>query len=365
MADSILFYQPEATPLLTLTAKLRGKREAFNYRFEWLEKDEFPRTLTVTAAALDTDTSVSVTAGEEARVAANYVVENKNTGELFSVGATSSGTLSSLVRGIGGGAAAMSVGDTLVVLGPVYEDGASAGSPRSIQEFNLFNYTQIIRTPFGFTGRDRATELYGGRDETVETKWQSIEHKKSIEYFMFFGKRHLITSGTHYRSFTGGLEYFINSNVWNVSGVTLNERAFVEFLEQGLKWGKGGNQNGSGQKFLLCSSRWLTEINGWVHDRLQYRVLDKQIGFSAMEYVSPHGSVMLMRAPLLDYYHPDYAFLIDRNHLKYVNHRDRDTKLRLDIQANDVDGRENEYLTDVGLEVSFEHSHALLKGLSV
>jgi len=364
MQDEILLYQPEATPLLTLTARMRKKREAVNYRYEWLEKDEFPRALEVTAAADSNDTSLSVVAGEEARVFLGAVVINLRTGENILVNAApTSGTLGTVVRGIGGGAANIEVGDRLLYAFNAYEDGASIGVLKSIQEFASYNFTQIIRTPFGFTGRDLQTELYGGRDEMTETKWQAIEHKKSIEYAMGFGKRDSRT-GTHLQTFTGGVDSAIVSNRWNVEGVSLTERAFTEFLEVAMKWGKGGNQNGSGVKYLLASSRWLTEINSWVGDRLRYKPLDESIGFSAMEYDSPHGKVELLRWPLLDYFHPDRAFLLDFNHIRYVYLRGRDTKLYVDRQANDVDGRTNEYLSDCGVQTNFEHAHAALFGLA-
>lgn len=364
MQDEILLYQPEATPLLTLTGKMRKKREAVNYRYEWLEKDEFPRSLEVTANADSDDTAISVVAGHDARVAVGSVVINLRTGENILVNAApTSGSLGTVVRGIGGGAAAIVAGDQLLYAFNAYEDGAGIGVLKSIQEFNEYNYTQIIRTPFGFTGRDLQTELYGGRDEMTETKWQAIEHKKSIEYAMGFGKRATRT-GTHIQTFTGGIDSSIVTNRWNVEGVSLTERSFVEFLEVGMKWGKGGNQNGSGTKYLLASSRWMTEINGWVGDRLRYKPLDESIGFAAQEFNSPHGNVELIRWPLLDYFHPDRAFLLDFNHIRYVYLRGRDTKLYVDRQANDIDGKTNEYLSDCGVQTNFEHAHAALFGLA-
>lgn len=359
MADDILLYQPEATPLLTLTAKLRKKREAVNPLFQWLEKDEYPRTLDVTVAYDSDDTSISVTAGQEARVYANAVVQNTRTGELILVGGTSSGSLASLTRGIGGGQSDGQVGDKLVFLFNAIEDGADTPAQRSIQEFALSNRTQIVRTAFGFTGRDLVVELYGGRDEMTETKWQSIEHKKSIEYLMVFGKQHLIT-GTHQQTFTDGLDNRIITNRWNVASADFTEEAWIAFLEEGMRWGKGGNQNGAGTKYLFCPSRWLSAINGFVHDRLQYRVLDDQIGFKAMEYVSPHGRVMLLHMPILDYYHPNRSYLVDLNHVRYVYLRGRDTKLHYDRQGNGIDGKVNEYISDVGAQVEMEHSHAAL-----
>lgn len=367
MKDKILLFMPEASPFTTLTAKIKGKRKAFNKKFEWLEKDFKPRRVTVSGAQTDVDTSVEFVAGDGNKVAANDLLRNTRTGEVFLVSSMATDTATA-VRAIGSAGVAMNDGDILVILGSSYPDNSTLGTMKSITEYPNYNYTQIIRTPFGFSGRDVVTELYGGNDVDTETKWQAVEHKRTIEYFMFFGKRHLISAagGVKDRSMLGGLEWAINSNIWNVSGVTLNSRVFNEFLEEGLRWGRGGRlQGGAATKYLFASSRWLTEINSWAESKLEYRVLDDEIGFAAMEYKSPHGKVMLLPAPLLDEFHPDYAFLVDVNHVDYVYLRKRDTKLLDNRQENDRDGEAYEYFSDVGLQVSFEQSHALLKGIAV
>jgi len=365
MKDKILWYAPEATPFLTLTGKVKGKRKAFNYKYEWLEKDQKPRALIVNGAQTDVDTTVEVDDGD--KVVARDVLLNTRSREVLLVSSVSTNDLT-VVRGIGGGNAPMNDGDTLLLIGSSYSDGAASGTPVSITEFSRYNYTQIFRTPFAFTGRDLETELFGGNDKMTETKWQAIEHKRSIEYAVYFGKRHLIAAagGVHQATFTGGLDSSIQSNQWDVTGVTLNTRTFNEFLEEGLRWGKGGRlQGGSATKYLLCSSPWLTEINSWAEQKLEYRVLDKEIGFAAMEYKSPHGRVMLLSSPILDEYHPDRAYLVDFNHVDYVFLRNRDTKLLSDREANDIDGEKFEYFTDCGLQVEFEQAHSSLTGLSI
>ena len=42
MADRILMYQPEATPLLTITGRIKGKRVTHNRKFEWQRSDVCP-----------------------------------------------------------------------------------------------------------------------------------------------------------------------------------------------------------------------------------------------------------------------------------------------------------------------------------
>lgn len=362
--DEILLYMPSASPLTTLTGKLRKKRTVTQSKFDFLTKDEYPRTVKLAATSNAADTTIDFEAGTGARIAANYVLLNTRTRESVVVTSMSGADQATVVRGVGSSAQDMEIGDSLVFTRAVFEDGTGKGTFKSVKEDAEFNYTEIIKTGYGFTGRQINTDLYGGKDQMTERKWFGIEHTKSIEKMMFFGTRHLIT-GTHQQTFSGGLEFFIKSNIWNLGGTVPSERAFVEFLEEGMRWGRGGSQEGSGTKYLFASSRWVTELEFFAKDKLQYKVLDKQIGLAAMEYVSAHGRVMIIRTPILDYNHPDFAFLVDLNHVRYVRHQGRDTKLMKSIEANDLDGSEEQYVSDVGCQVELEASHSILKGLSV
>lgn len=361
MADKISSYMPDAAPLTTFTSRLRDKRTVENYRFDWLESDEYPRELELTANSAIADLTLSVTAGDEARVAANYVLMNQRTGEQVLVGSTSSGVVT-VTRDIGGqGEADMVAGDVLVFTRPVYEDGADVGTSKSTKDVAKFNYTEIIRTPFSFTRRDAKTALFAGKDPMTERKKQAIEHKKSIEHAFFFGQRNAIT-GTHIRSFTGGLNYWIQSNQWDVTGVQVTERAFDEVLEEAMRWGSGGNQKGNGLKYLFASSRWITELNWFAKGKVEYRPLDETIGFGCMEYLSPHGRVRIIKTPILDYNNQGDAYLLDLNHIRYVAFDD--TVLEKDRGGNGVDGSTEEYISDVGLQVELEAAHTRFKGLS-
>lgn len=361
--DEILLYQPSAAPLTVLTGKFRKKRTVTQSKFDTLTMDEYPRSLKLVADSAIADTTLDVEAGTGVRAAGNYTYLNTRTRETVLVSTITNDQLT-VVRGIGSSQQDMVIGDTLVFLRPVFEDGAGKGTLKTVKEDSDFNYTEIIRTPYGFTGRQENTSLYGGKDPALIRKLMGIEHKKSIEKMMFFGTRHLIT-GTHQQTFSGGLEYFIKSNIWNLGQNEPTERAWVEFLEEAMRWGDGGNQNGQGTKYLFASDRWATVLEFFAKNKLEYRPLDKQIGLAAAEYVTTHGRVMIVKDPVLNYNHPDMAFLVDLNHVRYVRHQGRDTKIVKDIQANDIDGSEEEYRSDVGCQVELEASHAILKGLPV
>lgn len=366
VAPEIAFYMPSASPLVAITSKMRGKRKTTQYQFDWLEKDEYPRSLVASVAIAAATTTLQVGSGESARLAANMVVMNVRTREHLLVTVVTSDTNITVVRGIGTAGVGIDIdaGDKLLITRSTFEDGSGKGAFKTVAENREYNYCEIIKTSYGFTGRQIETDLYGGKDVPIERKWAGIEHLKSIEYAMLFGKRHLRAGATHYQTFMGGAEYYINSNVWDVNGTSVSERSFVEFMEEAMRWGNGGNQAGQGTKYAFLSSRWLSEIEFWGKDKLQYRVLDSQLGLKAMEYNSAHGRIMLLHAPILDQMHPDYGFIFDLNHLRYAFHQGRDTKLEQNIENPDTDGQEELYKSDVGLHFELEGSHAMLKGLS-
>lgn len=365
MREEIILLQPSAAPLQTLSAKMRQKREVGNYRFDFLEKAALPRQLTVSGAQTSADTSIEVATGHGDRAAQNYVMRNTRTGEQVLVTASASDVLT-VVRGIGSTAQAMNDGDVLYFTAAIYSEGSDSGAIKSTKEEGEYNYVETIRTPMGWTGRQMNAKLYGGSDVNTERKFQGIEHKKSMETRFYFGRRHTRTeSNGQLRTFTGGLDYFVESNRWDLGGNQLTERAWKDFLEESLRYGNGGYQNGSGVKYLFGSSRWISAINDFVEDKIEYRPMDDVIGFSATEYKSPFGRVMFMHSPILDEMAPDMAFLVDLNHFRYVYFTGRDTHVEKDIQDPGVDGKEEEWISDVGVEITWESSHAILQGLPV
>ena len=365
MKDQILFYRPSATPFLTITSGIKGSRTAKNRKFEWLEKDSEPQFVTETAALTPTGTTLTVSSADGDKLAANDILRNIRTGDVALVTAEAAGSVT-ITRAIGGAGQVGAINDVWQVIGSSYPDNSTLGTPKSITEYEFYNYTQIIRTPFAFTGRDLATELYGGSDKMNETKWQGVKHKRLIEKAMLFGKRHKIdaSGSTHERTFTGGLEWAITTNRWDVSGITLTKSVFDQFLESALREGKGGYLYGSGTKYFFHSSRWGTLFSEWADVKLEYRVLDKQYGMKANVYQSPHGRLMLVHAPILD--EPGAAgsgFIVDVNHVDHVTLRGRGTKLLSGREENDRDGEAYEYFSDIGLQVEHEKAHSYVTGL--
>lgn len=361
--DEIALYMPSANPVTVITSHMRRKREATQFQYDWLTKDEQPRSVTVLNAYTAGATSIVLAAGHGDRIANNYVLLNKRTREHALVTLVSTDTLT-VVRGIGGVQEAGLAGDSLEFQRAVFEDGGGIGTLKSIKEDREFNYTEIIRTPFGFTGRQKNTSMYGGKDPMTERKWQGIEHAHSIENALMFGRRHSRTgSGGKLQTFTGGVEFYLRSNVWDLNGNIPTERAFIEWLEVAMLYGKGGNLEGTQTKYFFCSARWLTVIEQWARDKIEYRPLDKRVGLKVGFFDTAHGTVVLVKQPLFVGDHGGFGMLLDLNHVRYVYHSGRDTKLLEGRQANDVDGEQEEYLSDCGLELELEAAHSMVRGL--
>jgi hypothetical protein len=366
VADEIFLYMPSANPLMTLSTKLRKKRTVSQRRFDWFTKDEFPRQIELSAASVAADTGLDVTAATAGNSANFYVYRNIRTGENVRI-TTGGGTATpTVVRGVGTVAQDMIAGDRLVFIGSAFEDGAEKGQFRSVVETLDFNYTQTVRTPYGWTGRQLHTDMYGGTDVATERKWQSIEHAKSLEKLLFWGGRSTATgAGGHELTTADGIANKIVSNIWNLGGTRPTERSFVEFLEQAMKWGKGGNLSGAGKKFLFASARWTTEIEFFAKDKLRYDPMTEKLGLRVASYDTTHGTVFIVPTHILDEDHADHAFLLDLNHIRYVVHQGRDTKILKNIQNPSADGEEEEVMTDASVEVQLEASHSILKGLEL
>ena len=92
--------------------------------------------------------------------------------------------------------------------------------------------------------------------------------------------------------------------------------------------------------------------------------LDKTYGIQISTYVTAFGTVNLVHQKLFVGEYSGWAFLIDLDCFRYRYLNDSDTKLMTNIQANDVDGEIDQYISEVGLERKQAPLCSLLKGVT-
>ena len=77
------------------------------------------------------------------------------------------------------------------------------------------------------------------------------------------------------------------------------------------------------------------------------------------------GSLHFVQEPLLRGPWEDYAIMIDMKNVAYRplvgNGVSRDTFVETNVQDNGVDGRQDQIITEAGLEISVPETHAILK----
>lgn len=362
MSERISLLKPsEAIFFSFLKIAQKDKQVANSFKFEWMEDDLLARWDAINAGAgyVAGDTAIVVDNADYFSV--GDIVKVPRTGEVMLVTAINSGTQTlTVTRGYGVTAAAALVdNDPLVIIGNVNEEGSGTRTIKSTKETPKYNFTQIWKTPFGVTNTMKATKTYGGNDLSYQQMKAGLMHKIDIERSLLLGERKEDTSGTAPKRSTGGLLSFLTKNNYDAGGALTQSEFDNNISEVIFKYG-------SKDKLLLSSGRLLSVINGWAQGKLQINQEAKKYGLAIFEYVTPHGTFHIMNCSsvLEGAVYGGYGIVIDPDNVKYRPLAGRDTKLETNIQANDADKREDQYITEAGLEVRQPDTHAVITGVT-
>ena len=123
---------------------------------------------------------------------------------------------------------------------------------------------------------------------------------------------------------------------------------------------------GAREKLAFCGYNTVLAINklAKLYGNIQLTATTKSYGLKVTEWLTPFGTIYLMLHPLFSYEDSDSRSMVifEPSKLAYVPLTGRDTKLLPNRQANGVDGRIDEYLTECGLEYSQMKTAGYLTG---
>ena len=99
---------------------------------------------------------------------------------------------------------------------------------------------------------------------------------------------------------------------------------------------------------------------------------DKTYGVAITQYVSPHGTVNLIKDVALEHagvisntsYYGGYAYAIELEDCVYRYLQNRDVQMETDIQAPGDDSYKDQYICEVGMEFHNEKKHGCLTGVT-
>lgn len=352
MDNTIHELEPSKTPLVVLTNKISGSRPTGSPKFEWLERIRAPKTLTGDGTgAASGGTSLTLAAGDGAKVAAFDIIKNPSTGEQILVTAVSTDTLT-ISRAFGvTAAAAIAANQPLLVIGNANKENATRRDILATAPTANYNYAQIFRTPLGFSRVVQQSELYGGSYKEQELRNKGVDHAVEIERMYLFGEPKEDQSATGGRWTTAGVDYSLTSNRYDMGG-TLSYSALLDFCQQVFRY---GNQS---SRVLIASPIVVSAIASMAAAKLITQVNGEMFGVSTTKIVTPHGDLMVVKHPLLSEtsFFNERAYALDMDNLTDRPFIGARTKVRMNIQTPSQDGEEHEYLTQSGLQLILQQA---------
>ncbi|KKU34725.1 MAG: hypothetical protein UX50_C0013G0005 [Candidatus Beckwithbacteria bacterium GW2011_GWA1_46_30] len=332
--------------------KALKKQEAMDPQFKWFE-DEFGKRQLTGSGTVDPDGGNLTVTTQSQHLQIGDVILVAAQKWVFQVTAIVDADTVTVGAELGGatGAAADASGDVWLI-GNANEEGAGLRTIKSTAIAELYNYCQIFRTPVGITESAKNTKGWTKENDfDFQRRKKAIEHMVDIERAFLFGKRGIITSGTHPKRFSAGI----------LSRISTYATANVDTEAEFETWLESLFAHGNTEKYLLASATVVSLINGFAKAKLQVMSSEKAYGLRIVTYNSPHGTLHIVKHPLLTgTTYGNYAVGLDMETLTYRYLSNRDTKLLTNRQDNGEDSQVDEYLTECGLQMEQEQRHAIM-----
>jgi hypothetical protein len=362
--------KPDDTQFSTMTQKA-SSRQAVREKVNWLEEEDFPRVIATSASALSGATTIVLVAGQGKLVQPNDLLRNMRTGEGARVVSIATDTLT-IAPTIGGiPAAAINSGDSYLVVGDAQPQGSDFPTARYLARVLGFNYTQITRTPWTFTGTNTAIELYGGREPAKEAVRQARVHKKKWESIGFWGARSFVASSIgasgngEPQGTAGGALEFIQTFKRDANG-PLTPAFFDQLCADVFQYG-------STNKVFFASPLLVMSMSGWNRSGMgsQWDPSPRNVyGVNVDAFISgAYGyriPVVVKKEfgefPIANKGFGTYGFLLDLDYIEQRPMRDRDTKLLTEQQPKGKDTYAAEYMKEGTWEFAHERAHAIVYG---
>jgi hypothetical protein len=278
-----------------------------------------------------------------------------------------------------------SAGNKGQVVGSAWAEGTESPLGWEDKIFDREGYCQIFKTGMNiFSGTSLSTEYRGIANE-FQRIWQDklMEHKMDIEQAMLFGRgTNDARSSADGTSLTGapcraswGIAPYTETygKVYNMSYASSGYDAFLDAMEDFFA-PESGN---SGNKLVLASRKIITYLNklgngsflnnsvGSSQYRLDVATIPGAFGHTVTVVNTIFGNLHFVSEPLLRGPWEDYALCVDMKNVALRplvgNGNSRDTFIETNIQDNGVDGRQDQIITECGLEISVPETHAILK----
>lgn len=273
--------------------------------------------------------------------------------------------------------------DVFKIIGNINPEGGESTDAIALNPVKVYNYTQILKTSLSITRTARKTKLRTG-DQYQKMKSEALEmHSWEMELMFLWGIRteNIGDNGKPERTSMGVINFIREYAPANCDDYTLNadyagqtwaaggEVWLKNFLEQVFRYG-------AEEKLCLCGSGFLLGIDAlaMAGGQVQLAPAQKVYGMQIREWITPFGSIQMKTHPLFSYDATtrNMGILLEPKEMqyKYVD----DTSFYGETTAKQhpsgygarrLDGTNEEYLTECGLEFGLPQKCALLNGVGL
>lgn len=264
------------------------------------------------------------------------------------------------------------------IIGSAFAEATGAPAGWKDELFDREGYTQIFKTVVPvFSGTSLATRYRGHADEYKRVWNKKIkEHKVDIEKAIMFGLGRSDEASSGPERHTHGIVTFTEAN-GQVFDMTYGGSIYDDFLDVSETFFAPESGIPNGERYVFASRSiitWLNKIGqssflGNTVGNAQYRMsidnVKSKFGHVVTTVTTLWGTWHFMAHPFLRGPWEEYAIAVDMSNVSYrplsANGVNRDTHVKLNIQANDSDSRQDQILTEAGLEVRLPETHAIFK----
>ena len=355
----IFFAQAEIAPLNALMERIKRSVRATSIKPEWVEKDMGTPSTTINGAINDSATTINVAAGTGVMFDVNDIawIPSATGGEQVLVTDRTTDALA-VVRNWGSaGAAAAADGAQIVKLSSSYAENATSGVGVKIKPSMPYNVTQIHRTPIELSRSEMQIKRYergekGARQDARRDAM--ILHLEGVERSFINGdlKEDVSTN----RRVAKGLLRYITTHREDMRD-SLTKGKFDSFLKDVMF-------NGGGKYVLAASGSFMEALHAEVLSKSNMNITPatKEWGLDVTRYLSPFGKCDIfyhrILSQMLEDNYGGCAMLLDMSLVtKYYLQK---MVLRENIQANDADGRKDEYLEECCAALHNEANHGFI-----
>ena len=252
--------------------------------------------------------------------------------------------------------AAFNAGDTIQIWGNSYMQGSLSANPSAtIPELKTF-YTGIFKQDYRVDKTLENDRLYGAPERDRVRGEKEIETLIEMEKQAIYGTGVLDTTGTSPRTTMTGLLNQIQTNVLSY-GSTLTGDSLFDFMTavHAPKYATDGKMS---RRMVLASADVLSQINKIALSNQRTLDMTTVYGCDVSKLVWAGRTWDFIEDPILSDFLPGWAIVF---HPRYVKLREfRPTRLEANIQPNNADYIEDQFLTEIGVETQLEELHGVM-----